>query len=121
MRGTAQSLPFGTNRVRKDFTDIDPDHCALPEAMANDVTHQQLEKHTVIRGAVENPGNPGERQARAPSPGPAAPAISNGFRPPRSMITMPTMVASRLAMPTTTDCMSPETFVNPAIVKIGFK
>jgi len=47
--------------------------------------------------------------------------ISSGFLPPRSIITMPAMVATRLASPTTTDCMSPDTFVKPAIVKIGFK
>src|ERR1022692_1135117 len=65
MRGAAQSLSFGANRVRKDLADIDPDHGTLPEAMTNYVTHQQPEKHAVIRGAVENPGNPGERHARA--------------------------------------------------------
>src|ERR1017187_7453284 len=65
MSGTAQSLPFGANRVRKDLADIDPDHGTLPEAMTNDVTNQQPEKHAVIRSALENPGNPSERHARA--------------------------------------------------------
>src|ERR1700722_15476057 len=65
MGGTAQSLSFRANRVRKNLADIDPNDRTLPESMANDVTHEQPKKHAVIRGAAENPGNAGERHTGA--------------------------------------------------------
>ena len=65
MCGTAQRLSLGANGIREDLADIDPDDGTLPERVADDVTDEQPEKHTVMGGTAENPGYAGERYTGA--------------------------------------------------------